>query len=134
MEPLRNIPDRQLPFQVPEPYFRDLPMRVQARVQAGRASKPRLAHAWRWLAAPALAACLFWMLRPEADPAASPESAATILASVSDEALADYLASEAVGGHELKGWVEEDATSDEAASLPDELLEEIDLYELDEVL
>src|SRR5438128_85467 len=85
-------PLRQDPFRAPDDYFNDLPMQIQARIQAQKPA-PAFTMSWSWqrsvasLAGAGLVAALVWVTLPERQETLGQET----LSSVSNEAIASYL-------------------------------------------
>ncbi len=95
-------PLRQDPFRAPDGYFDDLPMQIQARVQANK-PHPTFTMSWSWqrsvasLAGATLVAALVWVTLPERQGRLEQEA----LSSVSNEAIASYLDEQGIDANEL---------------------------------
>ncbi|MBC8155288.1 MAG: hypothetical protein H7Z72_20550 [Bacteroidetes bacterium] len=95
-------PLRQDPFRAPEGYFNDLPMQIQARIQAQQPA-PAFTMSWSWqrsvasLAGVGLVAALVWVTLPERQETLGQET----LSSVSNEAIASYLEDQGIDADEL---------------------------------
>lgn len=97
-------PLRQSPFSAPDGYFDDLPMQIQARIQATKPA-PVFTMSWSWqrsvvsLVGATLVAVLVWVTLPERQETLGQE----MLSSVSNEAIASYLEDQGVDANELMG-------------------------------
>lgn len=108
-------PLRQDPFRAPDGYFNDLPMQIQARIQAQKPA-PAFTVSWSWqrsvtsLAGVGLVAALVFVTLPERQETLGQET----LSSVSDEAIASYLEDQGIDANELadQSQVQTSFTSD----------------------
>jgi hypothetical protein len=92
---------RDLPFQVPDGYFEELPSIVQSRIPAAPEHRPLVS--WSWQRSLALAGALtlilvlVWVTYPERQGPLGSEP----LSQVSDAAILDYLAQENISYYDL---------------------------------
>jgi hypothetical protein len=124
---LPDIPARE-PYQAPEGYFDDLPLRMQTRLahlqQAPPTSWLQRLTSWRLQAVYSMVfvlfACLVWFTNPHSN---RPER---MISSISEEALEEYLVN-----YELVYLELQEAGNPQAELLLDHMNENIYYYELD---
>jgi hypothetical protein len=126
MKKLEKIPKNNI-YKVPDGYFDQLPMKIQARIETRSATQTRIAMLSRYalsyvIPAIALLIIAFWIFTPAPD-----KSVESMLSSVSTEQLITYLEDNNLTTDELLDNLEFDEYSIE--SIENEVYSDFDLDE-----
>jgi hypothetical protein len=132
MKKLENIPKKQV-FDVPEGYFENLPMKIQARIsQEGAASEPSFVFKYKLQYALPLVALLavgiFWFA-----PDQQPADIDTLLATIETEDLVAFVGETDISNYDLMENVEVEAS--DVREIESEVYKlDLDVEELDGIL